>query len=67
MKLEKPPLETIFFIAGLFSLWFIHSKGIIVSEPLIIISGILMLFPITFITLFAIPKIRKSIKKYYKN
>jgi cytochrome c biogenesis protein CcdA len=66
MKFKKPSMQTLFVIGSLFILWFIQTKEINVSEPLKIISIALLIFPLTFLTIFAIPSIKKSIKNYYK-
>jgi len=66
MKFEKLSMQTWFFIGGLVVLWFIQSKNIDPSGPLKILSGIFLAFPFILLTVFAVPYIRTSIKRYYR-
>ncbi len=59
-------MYTIFVIGGLIILWFVSTKNINPSEPLKVVSIVLLTFPLILLGIFAIPSIKKSIKKYYK-
>lgn len=65
MKFERPSLSTIFVFLCIGSLVLISSKEINISIALTSISLALLVFPLTLLGIFAIPNVRKSIKKYY--
>jgi hypothetical protein len=65
MKFEKIQTSTVFSLISLFLLWVIFKFQFDTSILIRTLSSIFLAFPLVLLTIFAIEKVRNSVRKHY--